>query len=105
MNRPDISELHFISPIENLTSILEYGILSNRRAAQLDHRSVAMEEVRVPRERGDEPVLQMPRLLNNVCSPRARVKKTVAGTVCFRENLVECGVLELAASRARCLLA
>ena len=175
MNRPDISELHFISPIENLTSILEYGILSNRRAAQLDHRSVAMEEVQdrrrnkripgagllhdyanlyfdvhnpmlskrrdqndticvlrvdaavldqpgviiadrnaasgcVPRERGDEPEQAFLWVDTDGCSPRARVKKTVvkktvAGTVCFRENLVECGVLELAASRARCLLA
>jgi hypothetical protein len=45
VNRPDITELHFITPIENVASILEHGILSNRRAARLAHRSVAMEEV------------------------------------------------------------
>lgn len=45
MNRADIIEIHFISPIENVASILDRGILSNRRAARLAHRSVAMEEV------------------------------------------------------------
>lgn len=51
MNRRDVTELHFISPIENVPSILEQGILSNRRAAELMHRSVAMEEVQ-DRRRG-----------------------------------------------------
>lgn len=45
MNRADIAELHYITPIENVPSILEHGILSNRRAARLAHVSVAMEEV------------------------------------------------------------
>ena len=45
MNRADISELHYITPIGNVPSILEHGILSNRRAARLAHASVAMEEV------------------------------------------------------------
>jgi len=45
VNRTDITELHFITPIENVASILDRGILSNRRAARLTHRSVAMEEV------------------------------------------------------------
>lgn len=45
MNRADITELHCITPIENVQSILEHGILSNRKAARLAHTSVAMEEV------------------------------------------------------------
>lgn len=45
MNRQDITDLHFITAIENVPSIMEHGILSNRRAAQLAHTSVAMEEV------------------------------------------------------------
>ncbi len=45
MNRGDITEIHFITSIENVTSILENGILSNRRAARLPHVSVALEEV------------------------------------------------------------
>lgn len=45
MNRADLSELHYITPIANLTSILKHGILSNRRAAKLHHESVAKPEV------------------------------------------------------------
>jgi hypothetical protein len=45
LNRQDITEIHFITAIENVPSIVEHGILSNRRAARLAHRSVAMEEV------------------------------------------------------------
>lgn len=45
MNRADIAELHYITPIENVPSILEHGILSNRLAARLTHTSIAMEKV------------------------------------------------------------
>jgi len=45
VNRADVSELHYITPIENVPSILEHGILANRQAARLTHTSVAMEEV------------------------------------------------------------
>jgi len=45
VNRADVSELHYITPIENVPSILEHGILSNRKSARLAHTSVAMEEV------------------------------------------------------------
>ena len=45
MNLEDVSELHYITPIENVASILVHGILSNRRVAHLPHASVAMAEV------------------------------------------------------------
>jgi RHS repeat-associated protein len=45
MKRSDIKKLHFISPIENLASILEYGILCHNRAKELPHQSVAMNEI------------------------------------------------------------
>lgn len=45
MNRSDITELHFITAIDNVPSILEHGILSNRRASLLPHISIAMQEV------------------------------------------------------------
>lgn len=50
MNRGDITELHYIAPIENVLSILQYGILSNRRASRLTHRSVAMQEIQERRQ-------------------------------------------------------
>ncbi len=50
MNRADIVELHYITPIGNVPSILEHGILSNRRAARLTHVSVAMKEIQDRRQ-------------------------------------------------------
>lgn len=43
MNREDLRELHYITPIENVPSILRHGILSHARAARLQHCSVAMQ--------------------------------------------------------------
>lgn len=45
MERDEVTELHFITPIDNLGSILRRGILSHNRAARLSHRSVALEDV------------------------------------------------------------
>lgn len=45
MNRKDLRALHYITPIENVPSILRHGILSHVRAARLTHRSVAMREM------------------------------------------------------------
>ena len=45
MNREDLTELHFITHIGNVTSIIEHGIVSYVRAAKLPHRSVAMQEI------------------------------------------------------------
>src|ERR1700675_283468 len=41
MNRADVTELHHITAIANLASILQHGILSHRQAEQLPHHSVA----------------------------------------------------------------
>lgn len=45
MERDEVKELHFITSIDNLHSILKRGILSHNRAARIDHRSVASESV------------------------------------------------------------
>jgi hypothetical protein len=45
MNRHDINELHYITPIANVPSILKEGLLSHSRAQQVVHRSVAMAEI------------------------------------------------------------
>lgn len=50
MNREDIKELYFITPIANVPSILQHGILSHKRAGRLAHYSVAMPEVQVRRK-------------------------------------------------------
>jgi len=45
MNRADVTELHYITAIANLPSILRHGILSHTLADQLAHDSVAMPEI------------------------------------------------------------
>jgi hypothetical protein len=45
MKRPDVTELHYITPIANVPSILQYGILSHARAERVPHGSVAMQEI------------------------------------------------------------
>lgn len=51
MDRDEVKELHFITSIDNLGSILARGILSHNRAARLEHRSIASEDVQ-DRRRG-----------------------------------------------------
>jgi ssDNA thymidine ADP-ribosyltransferase, DarT len=45
MKAEELRELHYITPIENVPSILALGILSNRRARHLKPKSIAKQEV------------------------------------------------------------
>jgi hypothetical protein len=45
MTYDEIDELHYITPVENLGSVLEVGILCHDKAKKIEHASVAMEEV------------------------------------------------------------
>ena len=45
MKREEVHELHYITPMDNVTSILCLGILSHARVAKLKHESVAMAEI------------------------------------------------------------
>ena len=45
MRREELTELHYIAHMTNVASILAQGILSNRRASQVGHTSVAMQAV------------------------------------------------------------
>lgn len=45
MERSELTELHYITPIANLPSILRHGILSHNRAKRIEHQSVAMNEI------------------------------------------------------------
>lgn len=49
MDRARIGELHNIAHFENVPSILKHGILCHRRAARLQHRSVADADVQALR--------------------------------------------------------
>lgn len=50
MYRSDIKELYYITPIENVPSIMKYGILSHNLSKRLHHRSVAMPEIQTIRK-------------------------------------------------------
>jgi hypothetical protein len=50
MNRSDLKELYYITPIANIPSILKHGILSNRVSSKLSHYSVAMPEMQTKRK-------------------------------------------------------
>lgn len=45
MKREELSELHYITPIANVPSILKRGILSHNRVKKVLHDSVAMAEI------------------------------------------------------------
>ena len=45
MERNELRELHYITPISNVPSIVEHGILSHVRASRLQHQSVAMQAI------------------------------------------------------------
>lgn len=62
MNRTDLTELHYITAIANVPSILQHGILSHTLAAELAHHSVAMPEIQ---ERRRDKQIPGARLLHN----------------------------------------
>ncbi len=55
MKLSDITELHYITPIANLPSIVRSGILSHKRVTEMQHVSVAMEEIQEKRRQKKIP--------------------------------------------------
>jgi hypothetical protein len=45
MERDELKELQYITPIENVPSIMRLGILSHRSANRVGHSSVAMQDI------------------------------------------------------------
>jgi hypothetical protein len=50
MDRADLKELHYITPIANVPSIMQHGILCKSRADKLNPVSIAMNEIQELRE-------------------------------------------------------
>jgi hypothetical protein len=55
MNRADVTELHYITVLAHVPSIMQHGILSHNLAAQLAHDSVAMPEIQERRRNKQIP--------------------------------------------------
>jgi hypothetical protein len=51
MERCDLQELHYITTIKNVPSIISRGILSHKRSQEINHNSVAMEVIQERREK------------------------------------------------------
>ena len=51
MKLEELEELHYITPLANLRSIIERGILSHQKAEKIVHRSVAMDEIQERRKK------------------------------------------------------
>ena len=52
MKRDDLQELHYITAISNVGSIMSHGILSHKRVKRIQHDSVAMQVIQ-DRRRSD----------------------------------------------------
>jgi hypothetical protein len=55
MERHELEELHYITPIGNVPSILQNGILSHVRVAKLSHSTVAMQVIQDRRSQVQVP--------------------------------------------------
>lgn len=86
MERHELQELHYITPICNTPSILEHGILSHSRVSRLPHQSVAMEviqdrraAVRVP---GGRPLHAYANLYVCARNPMLYKRQAQHATIC-----------------------
>jgi hypothetical protein len=97
MDRSHLRELHYITPIENLTSIAVRGILSHRGAALLKHKSIAMPEVQDIRAKkavpGGWPLHEYASLYLNARNPMLYKRTTAFGSLVVIR--VATGVLDL----------
>jgi len=55
MKREELPELHYLTLIANVASILRRGIISHRRATKVHHESVAMQEIQERRKKVEVP--------------------------------------------------
>ena len=50
MDRSDVTELYYITPIANVPSLMKHGILSHNLSVNVSHASVAMQEIQDKRK-------------------------------------------------------
>jgi hypothetical protein len=91
-----MTELHCIMPIKNIPSVMQYGILSNERSAQIPHDSVAMTEIQERRDNVHVPsglrLHQYANLYFHARNPMMYKRKNQANTLCILR--VSCDVLK-----------
>ena len=83
----EVPELHFITPVTNLPSILEHGILSNKRAARLSEaRSIARQDIQDQRAKirvpGGRPLHDYANLYFHARNPMMYLRKGQHAEIC-----------------------
>src|SRR4029077_17823283 len=83
---PRVTEFQCIMPLKNIPAVLERGILSNERAAELPHDSIAMPEVQELRDPKPIPgglkLHQYANLYFHARNPMMYSRKERAGELC-----------------------
>ncbi len=87
MKIEEIIELHYITPIKNIPSILEKGILCHDKAQNIAHESVAMEEIQDIRARkivpGGKPLHHYANLYFNARNPMMYKRSNEHKNICI----------------------
>jgi hypothetical protein len=98
MERSELRELHYITRIENLSSIIKNGIVCNRKSQRLGAVSIALAEVQEKRSGKRVPEgLMLHEYVNlyvNARNPMLSCRRGMYGKICVLR--VDCGVLDLA---------
>ena len=93
-----VTEFQCIMPLENIQSVLAHGILSNERAARLEHQSVAMLEVQERRDLKQVPgglrLHQYANLYFHARNPMLYKRKEQAANLCVLRVSLEVLKLE-----------
>jgi len=87
MDRNDLTELHYITKIRNVPSIMTKGILSYKQSKKIDHNSVAMEEIQERREKkivpGGRPLHEYVNLYFHARNPMLYVRQSQHIDLCI----------------------
>jgi len=81
MTFDELEELHYITPLMNVESIIQRGIFSHQKAEKIEHESVAMNEIQERRKKvvvpGGRPLHQYVNLYFHARNPMMYKRKDV----------------------------
>ena len=87
MDRSDLQELHYITTIRNVPSIMIRGILSYKQSKKINHNSVAMEAIQDRRENkvvpGGRPLHEYVNLYFHARNPMLYVRQSQHIDLCI----------------------
>jgi len=92
MDKAELQELHYITLISNIPSIMARGILSNKSAKKIRHQSLAKEEIQDRREKkvipGGRPLHEYANLYFHARNPMLYLRQDHHNKICvLRVNI------------------